>query len=104
MKYRIPRRIKHNQFLYGLSFRNFFIMVIVVIIAIVIFHHLSGPPRLVVPLFLVLGVYLGLTQEIDGETYFQIGETMIRDVFYPRIHLWEEVNHAKYYQRLHQKK
>lgn len=98
-KYTIPRNAKARFELFGLTAPRALKFLPFVGIAIIAWMLLSGPPKLVIPLVIVGTSFLAITQEIDGETLMEVAENWFKDLFRPTVHLWEEVDHARIYQR-----
>lgn len=98
-KYQVARNVSPHTELFGLTGKRVLILLPFLAIAVLLFFIFSGPPRVVLPL-IILGVsYFGVTKSIDGETPFELLEIHFKDMFNPRIHLWEEPNHARLYER-----
>ncbi|MFM9280893.1 hypothetical protein [Paenibacillus jiagnxiensis] len=97
-EYKIPRNVKARFELFGLTGPRFLIWLPFLAVAFIVFKLISGPPSIVIPLVLAGLSYWCITYEIEGETVLETIQNRIKDSFTPRIHLWEENNHVRFYE------
>jgi hypothetical protein len=97
-KYKIPRNARAKFELFGITAKGVVVLIPFLIVAYILFKTLSGPPRAILPLAIIVIGYFGITQEVDGETYLDQAENYIKDMLNPQIHLWEETDHARFFE------
>lgn len=97
-KYKIPRNVKARFELFGLTGPRFVVLLPFAGLSFFLFKVISGPPAIVLPIVIMgLGYFL-VTNEIEGETIMELVENWVRDFFQPKLHLWEEENHDRFYE------
>ncbi|MGM1023158.1 MAG: hypothetical protein ACQEXV_22230 [Bacillota bacterium] len=96
-KYPIPRKVRARFELFGLDGPKTLMLLPFLGIAYVLFKLIDGAPAIVLPIVIAGLGYFMITQEIEGETPMELVENRLKDLFTQKLLLWEEENHARYY-------